>query len=98
MKKRLRLLALICTITVLFISSVYPAYAESPVTDNPASSIALEDSQNSFLGGVFYNSFNLFTDTKCTSDIAKKIIAAINRRKAILIYPRCYLPIFEYLF
>ncbi len=86
MKKLLRLLVLIYTFTVLFISSVYPAYAESPVTDKPASSIALDDNQNSFLSGVFNNSFNLFTDPKCTSDIAKKIIAAINIKRQP-IYP-----------
>ncbi len=86
MKKLTKALSLFGILAVLSISSIYPAYAESQATENPSSSIALDDNQNSFLSGVINNSFNLFTDSKCTSDIAKKIIAAINIKRQP-IYP-----------
>lgn len=86
MKKLTKALSLFGILAVLSISSIYPAYAESQATENPSSSIALDDNQNSFLSGVINNSFNIFTDSKCTSDIAKKIIAAINIKRQP-IYP-----------
>ncbi len=86
MKKLTRTLSFICIFAVLSIFFIYPDYAESQAMENPSSSIALDDDQNSFLGGVINNSFNIFTDPKCTSDIAKKIIAAINIKRQP-IYP-----------
>ncbi len=86
MKKLTRTLSFICIFAVLSILFIYPDYAESQAMENPSSSIALDDDQNSFLGGVINNSFNIFTDPKCTSDIAKKIIAAINIKRQP-IYP-----------